>query len=94
MCEIFSKIGATMSRRRPWNTSLSSLVITLSDEGVEAASAVSAIGNHPSITASTREGRYLPIVIEDADARPIHRWLEELPGVAFVDVVFCSTETA
>lgn len=81
-----------MSKERPWNTRLTSLVVTLSADPEMAAHAQAEIVNHESISAAPLEGHYLPIVIEDVDARPIHRWLEELPGVSNVDVVFCSTE--
>ncbi len=81
-----------MSTSRPWNTRLTSLVVTLSADPEVAAPAHGEIVRHPSISAAPVEGHYLPILIEDVDARPIHQWLESLPGVANVDVVFCSTE--
>ncbi len=81
-----------MSNQRPWNTSLTSLVVTLSPDPAEADRVQSEIANHEAISAAPLEGHYLPIVIEDVDARSIHRWLESLPGVLNVDVVFCSTE--
>lgn len=81
-----------MSKERPWPTALSSLVVTLSDEPETAASTISTIAAHESVSVAPPEGRYLPLTIESADARVIHHWLESLPGVRFVDVVFCSTE--
>ena len=82
-----------MSKQRPWLTALSSLVVTLNDDPELAASTISSIAAHESITAEEPVGDYLPIAIEAADARPIHQWLESLTGVRYVDVVFCSTET-
>lgn len=81
-----------MSNQRPWNTCLTSLVVTLSPDPEVTARVQSEIASHESISAAPMEGHYLPIVIEDVDARSIHRWLESLPGVLNVDVVFCSTE--
>mgnify|MGYP005845658979 CR=1 FL=1 len=78
-----------MSQKRPWHTALSSLVITLSDDS---AAAVAAITAHESITAERVVDRYLPVAIEAADARIIHDWLNALPGVTYIDVVFCATE--
>jgi len=81
-----------MSQKRPWHTELSSLVVTLCDDGTLAAQTVREIATHAAITVEEAAGNYLPITIEVADARPIHQWLESLPGVQYVDVVFCSTE--
>lgn len=81
-----------MSKQRPWHTALSSLVITLSDDAELAASTTKKIASHESISVEKAIGAYLPIAIEGADARPIHQWIESLPGVRYVDVVFCSTE--
>lgn len=81
-----------MSKQRPWHTALSSLVITLSDDTELAASTAQTIAAHDAITAEQAIGAYLPIAIEGTDARPVHQWIESLPGVRYVDVVFCSTE--
>ncbi len=81
-----------MSQKRPWHTELSSLVVTLTDDENLAASTLREIATHESITVEKAAGNYLPIAIEAADARLIHQWLESLPGVLYVDVVFCSTE--
>lgn len=81
-----------MSPNRPWHTALSSLVLTLSDDEKLVAQTKELISGHESITMEEAIGDYLPLAIESADARPIHQWLESLPGVRYVDVVFCSTE--
>lgn len=83
-----------MSQKRPWHTELSSLVVTLCDDAKVAAKTIETIKAHESITVEKSAGAYLPIAIEAADARPIHQWLESLPGVNYVDVVFCSTEVS
>ncbi len=81
-----------MSQKRPWHTELSSLVITLCDDTELATETTQTIAAHEAITAENAAGAYLPVAIESADARQIHQWLESLPGVLYVDVVFCSTE--
>ncbi len=81
-----------MSQIRPWHSALSSLVITLSDDPAAAKATVAAITTHESITVAQVVNRYLPVVIEAADARIIHDWLNALPGVSYIDVVFCATE--
>ena len=81
-----------MSNQRPWHTALSSLVVTLADDAKLAASTITEIAAHEAVTVEKAIGAYLPVAIEAADARTIHQWLEELPGVRYVDVVFCSTE--
>lgn len=81
-----------MSKKRPWHTALSSLLVTLTDDAELAASTTIEIATHDAIDIEKAIGAYLPVVIEAADARPIHQWLESLPGVRYVNVVFCSTE--
>ncbi|MDQ8202412.1 hypothetical protein [Pelagicoccus sp. SDUM812003] len=78
---------------RPWQTPLSSLVVTLSRDPDLARLALDRIRDKRGLTLGELEGQYLPLVIEDADARPIHRWLEALPGVENVDVVFCAFDS-
>lgn len=80
-----------MEELSSFDTYLSGLVITLSRDTNVAEESHKAILAHPVITACDREGNYLPITTEAKDAREIHRWLESLPGVEYVDVVFCST---
>ena len=81
-----------MSEERAWKTRLASLVVTLSQDPEAAALAQAEIAKQASISTAPLEGHYLPMVIEEVDARSIHRWLESLPGVSNVDVVFCSTD--
>lgn len=81
-----------MRQKRPWQTALSSLVVTLCDDEKIASETIQSIAGHEAITVEEAAGAYLPIAIEATDARPIHQWLESLVGVIYVDVVFCSTE--
>lgn len=83
-----------MRKKRPWHTELSSLVITLSADESHAAAAIEAIEAHSAVTTAARIGRYLPLTLESTDARPIHEWIEALPGVDYVDVVFCTTSAS
>jgi len=80
-----------MQQKRPWQTDLSSLVITLSSDQTAATNALKIIRAHEAITVEKAINHYLPITIEGTDARPIHEWIESLPGVAYIDVVFCTT---
>jgi hypothetical protein len=80
-----------MRKKRPWQTDLSSLVITLSQDQETATSALKSIQGHAAISTETLIEHYLPITIEATDARPIHEWIESLPGVDYIDVVFCTT---
>lgn len=68
-------------------------MVTLVDDREIATRTTQSIAAHPAISVETAIGNYLPVAIEGADARPIHQWIEALPGVRYVDVVFCSTET-
>lgn len=81
-----------MSKNHELHEALSGLVVTLSQDEKEAESALAAISAHDAITTEKLLGRYLPIAIEAVDTRHIHRWLESLAGVIYVDVVFCSTQ--
>lgn len=80
-----------MKTERPWNTSISGLVVTLNTSAQSSQCTIESISKNPAITVGIPEGDYLPLTIENTDARIIHRWLESLAGVAFVDVVYCST---
>jgi len=81
-----------MSQNRPWQTELSSLVVTLAVDKAVATETIEKIRGHECISVEPTVGNYLPLAIEATNARPIHQWLESLAGVHYVDVVFCSTE--
>lgn len=82
-----------MSGKTRWETPLSGLVVTLSRDEATAQSTLAQIKNHPAVTVGELQKNYLPVALENTDARPIHEWLESLPGVLQADVVFVSTET-
>ena len=67
---------------------ISGLLVTLAEEGKEAA--LAAIAAYPAFTTGEREERWLPVAMEatdDAESRQLHDWLMSLHGVSFVDVI-------
>jgi nitrate reductase NapAB chaperone NapD len=62
------------------------------DIASEVSMAVKMLAGHPQVEIGELvDGRSLPIVIEAADhhdLRRLHGWVESLPGVQLVDVVF------
>ncbi len=79
-----------MKAKRAWRTPLSSLLVTVTDEECVTAAFRAVLEKMEGVTVGEPVGRYLPLTIEDADARPLHEWLESLPTVVQVDVTFCS----
>jgi hypothetical protein len=70
---------------------LSSLLITLRDDGPEAAAALRELERHARIELGLRRGRRVAAVVDTPDAAEDQRlwaWLQELSGVAMVDVLF------
>ena len=73
----------------------SGLVLTLSADPVLAGQAVAGVGARPEFTAEAPRDRWLPVAMEaldDAHSRELHDWLQALPGVEFVDVVYVHFE--
>ncbi|MCI0537787.1 MAG: hypothetical protein L0Z50_21445 [Verrucomicrobiales bacterium] len=69
----------------------SGLVITLSSDAQLAAQAVATLSARTEFTSGACLGRWLPVAAEardDAESRRLHDWLQALPGVEFVDVVY------
>lgn len=69
----------------------SGLVLTLSDDAALAEQAVASLRARPEFTPGERNDRWLPVALEaadDAESRAAHDWLNRLPGVDFVDVVY------
>ena len=70
---------------------IAGLTLTLDDDAVLAAEAIECLRAHAGIEVGERKNRWLPLVIEAGGAREVrdlHRWIEELAGVAYVDVVY------
>jgi len=69
------------------------LLITLTEDETLSGDALLAIAEHDGIELGDRTDRWQPVVVETSgtrDSHEIHEWLEALPGVIMVDVVFSS----
>ena len=76
---------------------ISGLVITLSEQADLARSAVQQIRGNAQVRLGDREGRRIPLVLDTPDPSTDKRtwnWLNELPGVTWVDVVFIHFDAA
>lgn len=72
---------------------VSGLVLTLSANGGTAAEAISALKARPEIECEAPRGNKLPVAVDTLDRtkdQALWRWINELPGVDFIDVVFIS----
>lgn len=70
---------------------ISGLVITLDDDHHMAETAVRAVEEHGRFEIEPRRGQRVPAVLDTPDRRTDRRcwdWLNQLPGVRRVDVVF------
>ncbi len=65
-----------------------SLVLHLRDDVLLRRAALSALRAHPAVELGPVSGPLLPLVAEVPAPMEFHRWIESLPGVAFVDVAF------
>jgi len=69
------------------------LLITLTEDETLSGDTLLAIAEHDCIELGDRTDRWQPVVVETSgtrDSHEIHEWLEALPGVIMVDVVFSS----
>ena len=69
---------------------VSGLILSLNDDRRLRDGALEAIKHHNAVSLGEMQGQRLPIVVDtpDSDAdREVWRWLHELPGVLFVDLV-------
>lgn len=70
---------------------ISGLILTLNADTELAAQAVASVSERPEFMPGERNARWLPVAMEardDAESRDLHDWLNALPGVDFVDVVY------
>jgi len=65
-----------------------SLVVRMHDEQQLQEGVYTALRTRPEIEVGEAFGSWLPVVVETGSPRDLHAWLEALPGVAFVDVIF------
>jgi hypothetical protein len=70
----------------------SGLVITLASDPYAAAKAIEALQNKPGIELGERRGRWLAAAFSGQKPRDEHAWIESLPGVELVEVVFVGFE--
>ncbi|MCP5537681.1 MAG: hypothetical protein H7A51_15790 [Akkermansiaceae bacterium] len=69
------------------------LLLTLTEDEKLAQSSLLEIECRDDIELGDRTGRWQPVVVETGGTREsheVHEWLENLPGVLMVDVVFSS----
>lgn len=75
---------------------VSGLLLTLDSNPARADAVLRAIGNDQHIELGVRDGRKQAAVIDASDERENRRlwtWLDNLPGVEHIDVVFISIDT-
>ena len=68
------------------------LVLTLKDEAGAAKSVLASLEGEIGIELGERHGRWLPLTGTTLDPMELHRRLEALEGVAFVDVAFVEVD--
>lgn len=69
------------------------LLLTLAEDANLVQKSLLEVGRHSHIELGERSGRWQPIVVETGGTREsheVHEWLQDLPGVQMVDVVFTS----
>jgi len=70
---------------------ISGLILTLSSDAELAAQAIATVSMRAEFMPGERNACWLPVAMEardDAESRDLHDWLNALPGVDFVDVVY------
>lgn len=75
---------------------VSGLVLTLSRNETDRASALAALRDHPALALGEAAAHRLPVVADTPDSvqdQALWDWLRELPGVLFVDLV-CTDSSA
>lgn len=73
------------------------LLLTLAEDEKHVNDALLAIGARSDIELGERTGRWQPVVVETKDtggSHDVHEWLQALPGVLLVDVIFTSVGDA
>lgn len=67
------------------------LTLTFNENEALASRAVGELFKHASIELGEMNGRYIAAVMDTEtshESRDLHRWIESLPGIDFVDVVY------
>ncbi len=72
------------------------LLLTLNEDESLVSEALLELGRRGDIELGERTDRWQPVVVETTggakESHEIHEWLEDLPGVEKVDVVFTSVD--
>lgn len=74
---------------------INGLLINLSDDEVLAAETVDLMRKSGKLEMGELADRYLPVVVEASSvgvSHDVHEWIDDLPGVVSVDVIFASVE--
>ena len=74
---------------------INGLLINLSDDEVLAAVTVDLMRKSGKLEMGELADRYLPVVVEASNvgvSHDVHEWIDDLPGVVSVDVIFASVE--
>ena len=72
---------------------ISGLVVSLTGSDSLRRQAIAAIEAHSELTTGECQQEWLSVVLESPTPKQIHRWLDTLPGVGYVDVVFVSIDS-
>ena len=70
---------------------IAGLSLTLNQDKALVSDSVAALSKRPEIFLGKWQSQYMAAVIDtpnSRDSRDLHRWIESLPGVDFVDVVY------
>ena len=73
------------------------LSLTLNQDEALASAAVGQLFARDEIQLGEMEGRYIAAVVDtpgSGESRDLHRWIENLPGVDFIDVVYVGFDDA
>lgn len=73
------------------------LVVMLDPDSPEGHSALAAIRSAPSLEVGEQNGRWLSVALETSDAEEcerLHDWMNRIPGVEGVEVVFVHWDDA
>ena len=74
---------------------INGLLINLSDDEALAAETVVLMQESGKLEVGERTERWLPVVVDASgvgESHDVHEWIDALPGVVAVDVIFASVE--
>ncbi len=74
---------------------INGLLINLSNDEVLATETVALLQDSGKLELGERTDRWIPVVVDAAgvgESHDVHEWIDALPGVVAVDVIFASVE--